>query len=97
MRCYFLSGGHIVSVEELTGLSDEAAVAKAHELYAERKALYEGFEVWERTRVVFRHPDPVTSGPHPIRRCAPPGVLARGRDLPRQSWEGAARIAAFVR
>ncbi len=61
MRCYFLSGGHIVSVEELTGLSDEAAVAKAHELYAERKALYEGFEVWERTRVVFRHPDPVTN------------------------------------
>jgi hypothetical protein len=58
MRCYFLSGGHIVSVEELTGLSDEAAVAKAHELYAERSSLYEGFEVWERTRVVFRHLDP---------------------------------------
>lgn len=58
MRCYFLSGGHIVSVEELLGLSDEAAVTKAHELYEERKALYEGFEVWERTRVVVRYPDP---------------------------------------
>jgi hypothetical protein len=57
MRCYFLKAGHIVAVEELTGLLDEAAVAKAHELYAKRKTAYEGFEVWERARFVFRHPD----------------------------------------
>ncbi len=67
MRCYFLSGGHIASVEELTGLSDEAAVAKAHELYAKSKALYEGFEVWERMRFVFRHPDPLA-------KAAPKGI-----------------------
>ena len=67
MRCYFLSEGHIVSVEELTGRSDEAAVAKAHELCAERKALYEGFEVWECKRVVFRHPDPAaTAAPNEV-------------------------------
>jgi hypothetical protein len=70
MRCYFLSGGHIVSVEELTGLSDEAAVAKAHEQFAERKAVYEGFEVWQRTRVVFRHPDPAA-------KAAPKGIPDR--------------------
>ena len=54
MRCYFLSGGHIAAVEELTGLSDEEAVAKARRLYAERMASYEGFEVWDRTRFVIR-------------------------------------------
>jgi len=58
MRCYFLREGHIASVELLTGLSDEEAIAKAHELYRERRAKFEGFEVWDRTRVVTRHPDP---------------------------------------
>ena len=57
----FPEQGHIVSVEELTGRSDEAAVAKAHELCAERKALYEGFEGWGCKRVVFRHPDPAAT------------------------------------
>jgi hypothetical protein len=65
MRCYFLSGGHIVAVEILDGLLDEAAVAKAHELYAERKALYEGFEVWDRARVVIRHSGPRAGRPSP--------------------------------
>ena len=54
MRCYFLSGGHIAAVEELTGLSDEEAVAKARQLYAGRMASYEGFEVWDRARIVIR-------------------------------------------
>ena len=54
MRCYFLSGGHIAAVEELTGLSDDQAVAKAYQLFAERVAFYEGFEVWDRARIVVR-------------------------------------------
>ena len=58
MRCYFLREGHIQAVEELTGLSDEDAVAKAHALYSERESIYEGFEIWDRTRMVIRHPDP---------------------------------------
>jgi hypothetical protein len=44
MRCYFMRGGHIVSVEELSGLSDDEATAKAHALFAERKELFQGFE-----------------------------------------------------
>ena len=58
MRCYFLREGHIAAVEELTGLSDQEAVAKAHLLYLEHKSIYQGFEVWDRTRLVIRHPDP---------------------------------------
>ncbi len=58
MRCYFLKDGHIVAVEELTGLSDQQAVAKAHILYSQRTDGIESFEVWDRARVIVRHPDP---------------------------------------
>jgi hypothetical protein len=58
MRCYFMRGGHIEAVEELTGLSDEEAIAKAHALFSARKHLFEGFELWDRTRVLVRHPEP---------------------------------------
>ena len=54
MRCFFLRGGHIGS-----GLSDQEAIAKAHKLFfLDRRGQFEGFELWDRTRVVFRHPDP---------------------------------------
>jgi hypothetical protein len=33
MRCYFMRGGHIVDVQELPGLSNEEATAKAHALF----------------------------------------------------------------
>jgi hypothetical protein len=57
MRCYFMRDGHIEAVEELPGLSDEQAIAKAHALFSERKHLFEGFEVWDRARVLIRHPE----------------------------------------
>ena len=57
MRCYFMRGGHIEAVEELPGLSDEEAIAKAHALFSERKHLFEGFELWDRTRLIIRHPE----------------------------------------
>jgi hypothetical protein len=57
MRCYFMRDGHIEAVEEVPGLSDEEAIAKAHALFSERKHLFEGFEVWDRTRVLIRHPE----------------------------------------
>jgi hypothetical protein len=65
MRCYFLLNGHVDAVESLTGLSDEEAIAKAHLLYLERKGQFEGFEVWDRTRVIIRHPDPYAAKPKP--------------------------------
>ena len=56
MRCYFMRGGQIEAVEELSGLSDNEAVAKARALFSERKREFDGFEVWNRTRVIVRHP-----------------------------------------
>jgi hypothetical protein len=57
MRCYFMRDGHIEAVEELPGLADDEAIAKAHALFAERRHSFEGFELWERSRVLVRHPE----------------------------------------
>ena len=62
------------AVEELTGLSDEEAIAKAHALFSERKHLFEGFELWDRTRVLVRLPSPL---PPQRRRLAASGALRR--------------------
>jgi hypothetical protein len=57
MRCYFIKGGHIQAVEELPGLSDEQAVEKSHRLFAAKpEGRFDGFEVWERARVVLQWP-----------------------------------------
>jgi hypothetical protein len=56
MRCYFIRNGHIAAVEVLPGLTYEEAVVKARKLFSERKRLYEGFEVWDRTRFLMRYP-----------------------------------------
>jgi hypothetical protein len=62
MRCYFLRGGHIVAVEELTGLSDKEAIVKAQALFSERENAVGAFEVWDQTRVINRHP-PIAQAP----------------------------------
>jgi hypothetical protein len=57
MRCYFLRDGHIAGIEILPrGLSDEDAIARAHILSSKRIGPFDGFEVWDRARFVFRHP-----------------------------------------
>jgi hypothetical protein len=59
MRCFFLRDGRIADFEMLTpGLSDEDAIAQAHILFSKRKGPFEGFEVWDGARVVFRYPNP---------------------------------------
>jgi hypothetical protein len=55
------AGGGIEAVEELAGLSDEQAIAKAHALFSERKHTFQGFELWNHTRVIIRHPEPAVS------------------------------------
>jgi len=52
MRAYFLRDGRIRHVVELPGLTDAEAVAKARALFEESGELYDGAEVWERTRRV---------------------------------------------
>jgi hypothetical protein len=41
-----------------SGLPDEAAIAKAHLLFSKRKGPFDGFEIWDGGRVVFRYPSP---------------------------------------
>ena len=54
MRCYFLRAGRIAGVEILPlGLSDEDAIARAHTLSSKRKGPFDGFEVWDRARLVW--------------------------------------------
>jgi hypothetical protein len=56
MRCFFMKGGHVVSVKMLPDLPDEEAIKKLHELFSEtHSGLYDGFELWDRARVVIRH------------------------------------------
>jgi hypothetical protein len=53
MPCYFLRDGHVAGVEMLPlGLSDDAAIARAHVLLSKRKGPLDGFEVWDRARFV---------------------------------------------
>jgi hypothetical protein len=54
MRCYFMRAGHIEAVEILEGLTDEEAIEKARSLFTERAREFDGFELWDRARVVLR-------------------------------------------
>jgi hypothetical protein len=65
MRCYFLKNGHIGAVEVLEpGLSDTDAIKKGSTLFLKRlRDGYDGFEVWDRERVVFRYPEDEGSSP----------------------------------
>ena len=56
MHCYFFKGGQIEAVEELSGLSEDEAVKKAHLLFSERDQLFDGFELWQLTRLIAKHP-----------------------------------------
>jgi hypothetical protein len=59
MHCFFMRAGHIAGLSvSLAGLSDQDAIARAHLLYSERTAGFDGFEVWDRARMVIRHSGP---------------------------------------
>ena len=89
MRCYFMRGGRIEAVEELAGLSDDQAIAKAHALFSERKHKFEGFELWNRARVIIRHPEAAVSNNvavWPLHRGMPRAVPSvRPTDMSRKT------------
>jgi hypothetical protein len=61
LRCYFMRGGHIVSVEAIPGLSDQKTIEKAWDLFSQKlkdNFDFDGFEVWELSRMVFQYPVP---------------------------------------
>ena len=59
MRCYFMRNGHIENVAILENVKDDgAAIKKGAELFLARlPANYDGFEIWERDRMVYRYPE----------------------------------------
>jgi hypothetical protein len=64
MRCYFLRGRRIAGVEILPlGLSGDEAIARCHVLSSKRRGTFEGFEVWDQARFVFRGPPSETDEP----------------------------------
>jgi hypothetical protein len=79
MRCYFLRGGRIAGVEILPlGLSDEDAITRAHTLSSKRKGSFDGFEVWDGARFVFRRPPSAET-----LRADPPSAPTPGRLRPK--------------
>ena len=56
MRCYFMRHGHIGNVEVIADTSDDAAIKQAQALFEKRKREFEGFELWDRARFVYRYP-----------------------------------------
>jgi hypothetical protein len=56
MRCFFVRAGHIAAVETLDVKSDEEAIEKSKALFEERKAEFEGFEVWDGARKLAVEP-----------------------------------------
>jgi hypothetical protein len=58
MRCYFMRGGHIAAVEDILDLSDAEATARAHLLFSELKDSFDGFELWDLSRVITRYSEP---------------------------------------
>ena len=62
-----MRAGHIAAVETLPGLTDKEAVEKSREMFEDRKveARYDGFEVWDMSRVIIQYPPPVDVGKSP--------------------------------
>jgi hypothetical protein len=72
-----MRSGRIEAIEELKGLSEDEAIAKAHALFSERKHSFEGFELWNRSRVIIRHPEqalPNNVAVWPLHRSMPRAV-----------------------
>ena len=59
MRCYFMRNGHIASVEILDGITDDiVAIKLGRSAFLKRLGeRFDGFEIWERDRMVFRYPE----------------------------------------
>ena len=74
-------GRRIVGVEELTGLSDQEAVARANKLASKRRGRIDGSEVWDGKRLVVSQPVPPRTSHQATIRASRPKVRKHGDDL----------------
>jgi hypothetical protein len=58
MRCYFMRANRIESVEFLKTAPDEDLIREAKALFDQRGGSFDGFEVWDGKRFVYRPPSP---------------------------------------
>jgi len=55
MRCYLMNDGHIDAVELLENPPDDAdAIREATAIFIGRTGAFDGFEVWDEARLVFK-------------------------------------------
>lgn len=59
MRCYFMRDGHIDGVAIMENIKDDnSAIKRGAELFLSRLSRnYDGFEIWDRDRMVYRYPE----------------------------------------
>ncbi len=57
MRCYLFRHGHIAAVEVLKVGSDDSLIQQAQTIFEKRKQQFQGFEVWDRARLLYRYPE----------------------------------------
>jgi hypothetical protein len=56
-RCYFLNGAdHICGVEQFMSPDDGAALERGRRLFARRRDVYSGYEVWQEARRLWKSP-----------------------------------------
>lgn len=69
MRCYLFHRGHIGAVEVLVAGTDDDVIQQARAVFEKRKNAFEGFEVWDRTRLVCRYLErsPKPASPAPLK------------------------------
>ena len=81
MRCYFMRNGHIASVEILEGVTDDdAAIKLGSASFLKRlREGFEGFEIWERERIVFRYPDDENQADPTLQDAKPSRARKRGQ------------------
>lgn len=54
MRCYFTRADSIQGVTFIRAASDEDLIEKARQLFATRGDQFDGFEVWQGDRFIYR-------------------------------------------
>ena len=75
MRCYLFRRGHIAAVEVLATGSDDNLIQQARAVFETRKNEFDGFEVWDRARFVYRLP--VLPPKHAYAGVVPPPAFYR--------------------
>lgn len=66
MRCYFMRGSRIANVEVLENGSDDQLIKQALAAFDRHaQQAYDGFEVWEARRFVYRYTAATKTGEKP--------------------------------